>query len=111
MRLAQFKAIVSRRVSIEEMAGMNMLCTDKTGTLTKNELTLADLEPAAGIERAELIQAAVLASQFLPNRPPATPQSITRSRHSTPLIRWQSVPKQRSSMAVESSRLPKARHR
>ncbi|HCX68181.1 MAG TPA: metal-transporting ATPase, partial [Rhodobiaceae bacterium] len=36
-RLARFKAIVSRLVSIEEMAGMDILCTDKTGTLTKNE--------------------------------------------------------------------------
>ena len=39
-RLAAMKAIVSRLVSIEEMAGMDMLCCDKTGTLTENELTL-----------------------------------------------------------------------
>ena len=62
-RLAAFKAIVSRLVSIEEMAGMNMLCSDKTGTLTKNELTLGDPEPAPGVDRADLIQAAVLASR------------------------------------------------
>ncbi len=43
-RLARMKAIVSRLVSIEEMAGMNILCADKTGTLTKNELETA--EPA-----------------------------------------------------------------
>ena len=40
--LARMKAIVSRLVSIEEMAGMDVLCSDKTGTLTKNELTLGD---------------------------------------------------------------------
>jgi H+-transporting ATPase len=40
--LARMKAIVSRLVSIEEMAGMDILCADKTGTLTKNELTLSD---------------------------------------------------------------------
>ena len=62
-RLARFKAIVSRLVSIEEMAGMNMLCSDKTGTLTKNELTLGDLEPAPGVTRDGLVLAAVLASQ------------------------------------------------
>jgi H+-transporting ATPase len=39
-RLAKMQAIVSRLVSIEEMAGMDVLCADKTGTLTKNELTL-----------------------------------------------------------------------
>ena len=62
-RLAKFKAIVSRLVSIEEMAGMNMLCSDKTGTLTKNELTLGDPEPAPGVTRDDLILAAVLASR------------------------------------------------
>ena len=36
--LAGMKAIVSRLVSIEEMAGMDVLCADKTGTLTRNEL-------------------------------------------------------------------------
>ncbi len=62
-RLAQFKAIVSRLVAIEEMAGMDVLCSDKTGTLTKNELTLGDLEPASGATRDDLILAAALASQ------------------------------------------------
>lgn len=62
-RLAKFKAIVSRLVSIEEMAGMNMLCTDKTGTLTKNELTLGTLEPAPGVTMDDLILAAALASR------------------------------------------------
>ena len=38
--LARRKAIVSRLNSIEELAGMQILCSDKTGTLTKNELTV-----------------------------------------------------------------------
>mmetsp|Transcript_24553 Transcript_24553/g.4078 ORF Transcript_24553/g.4078 Transcript_24553/m.4078 type:complete len:136 (+) Transcript_24553:604-1011(+) len=38
--LAKKRAIVSRLSSIEELAGMNILCSDKTGTLTKNELTI-----------------------------------------------------------------------
>jgi H+-transporting ATPase len=62
-RLARLKAIVSRLVSIEEMAGMNMLCTDKTGTLTKNELMLGELQPADGVARDDLLLAAVLASR------------------------------------------------
>ncbi len=62
-RLAKFKAIVSRLVAIEEMAGMDMLCSDKTGTLTKNELTLGDLEPAPGVVADDLMLAAVLASR------------------------------------------------
>ena len=41
-RLAGMKAIVSRLVSIEEMAGMDILCADKTGTLTKNQLAMGE---------------------------------------------------------------------
>ncbi|HVB15723.1 MAG TPA: HAD-IC family P-type ATPase, partial [Stellaceae bacterium] len=44
------------------LAGMDTLCSDKTGTLTKNELTLGDPQPAAGIQRDELLTAAALAS-------------------------------------------------
>ncbi|HUC61148.1 MAG TPA: plasma-membrane proton-efflux P-type ATPase [Alphaproteobacteria bacterium] len=62
-RLARLKAIVSRLVSIEEMAGMDMLCSDKTGTLTKNELTLGTPQPSKGVASDELLRAAVLASR------------------------------------------------
>ena len=62
-RLARMKAIVSRLVSIEEMAGVNTLCSDKTGTLTKNELTLGEPQPAAGVKTEELLTAAALASR------------------------------------------------
>jgi H+-transporting ATPase len=37
-RLAQQGAITKRMTTIEEMAGMNVLCSDKTGTLTLNKL-------------------------------------------------------------------------
>lgn len=59
-KLAAMKAIVSRLVSIEEMAGMDILCSDKTGTLTKNELTLGDPVLLAGEDPKDLIAAAAL---------------------------------------------------
>ncbi|KAJ9706979.1 hypothetical protein PVL29_002108 [Vitis rotundifolia] len=39
-RLSKQGAITKRMTAIEEMAGMDVLCSDKTGTLTLNKLTV-----------------------------------------------------------------------
>ena len=39
-QLAQQGAIVTRLTAIEEMAGMTLLCSDKTGTLTLNTMVI-----------------------------------------------------------------------
>ena len=41
-QLAEEKAIVTRLTSIEQLASMTMLCSDKTGTLTMNKMELQD---------------------------------------------------------------------
>jgi len=60
-RIARMKAVVSRLVAIEELAGIDVLCADKTGTLTKNKLTLGDPIPADTIKTLDLLRAAALA--------------------------------------------------
>ncbi|NPA35296.1 MAG: plasma-membrane proton-efflux P-type ATPase [Chlorobi bacterium] len=57
------KAIVSRLEAIEELAGVNVLCSDKTGTLTKNQLTLARPVPFGNVDENMLVLAGALASQ------------------------------------------------
>jgi H+-transporting ATPase len=61
--LAKKEAIVSKLVAIEEMAGVDILCTDKTGTISKNELTLADVRSFEGFTASEVLLFGSLASR------------------------------------------------
>jgi H+-transporting ATPase len=61
--LAKKEAIVSKLVAIEEMAGMDVLCSDKTGTITKNELTIGETKPYAKFTENDVLLFSVLASR------------------------------------------------
>jgi len=61
--LARKQVIVSRLVAIEELAGVDVLCADKTGTLTQNSLTLGNPFTIDGVTPATVILNGALASR------------------------------------------------
>jgi len=54
VRLADKGLVVSRLDAVESLARVTVLCLDKTGTLTENRLSVVDVMPASGVDRADL---------------------------------------------------------
>lgn len=65
-QLAEHKAIVTRMSAIEELAGVTILCSDKTGTLTLNELTidLANVKTYSDVSVEDVILFSAYASRI-----------------------------------------------
>jgi H+-transporting ATPase len=61
--LAKKEAIVSKLVAIEEMAGMDILCSDKTGTITKNELKVGATKVYNAFTESDALLYSMLASR------------------------------------------------
>ena len=59
--LAKREAVVSHLPAVEEMSGVDVLCSDKTGTITKNQLAIADIAVVAdGASRDQVLREAAL---------------------------------------------------
>merc|ERR1712070_346292 len=64
--LTKHGAIVTRLAAIEDMAGMAILCSDKTGTLTLNEMHIQERTPTYvdGLNQYELLRLAAMAAKW-----------------------------------------------
>ncbi|HYX05623.1 MAG TPA: plasma-membrane proton-efflux P-type ATPase, partial [Bacteroidales bacterium] len=62
--LSKKQAVVRKLSSIEEMAGIDVLCSDKTGTLTKNKLVTGKVYTTDNVTPDEIIKMASLASRL-----------------------------------------------
>ncbi|KAF9174369.1 hypothetical protein BGX20_011535 [Mortierella sp. AD010] len=84
--LASKKVIVKRLAAVEEMSALSVLCSDKTGTLTKNELTFDEPYLCDGYSDEDLLLYSYLASEFGANDPI---EMAVRSaaEHQVPLLR------------------------
>jgi H+-transporting ATPase len=60
--LAKQGVLPTRLSAVDEAASMNVLCADKTGTLTRNALTVTTVRPMPGFDEAHVLALAALAS-------------------------------------------------
>lgn len=65
LRLVKKKVVVKRLEAIEDLGNVDVLCTDKTGTLTQNEITVQEIVDAEGRPRPELLNYALLCNSAI----------------------------------------------
>lgn len=62
--LAKKKTLVKKIEAIENLGAIDILCTDKTGTLTENKITLQKYIDASGVENEDILEYAFLNSLY-----------------------------------------------
>ena len=60
--LAKLGVLPTRLSAVDEAATIDVLCSDKTGTLTRNELSVTSVRPMPGFDEAHILGMAALAS-------------------------------------------------
>jgi H+-transporting ATPase len=60
--LAKLGVLPTRLSAVDEAATIDVLCSDKTGTLTRNELSVTSVKPMPGFDEAHILGMAALAS-------------------------------------------------
>ena len=89
MELAGSGVLVTRLSAIEEAAAMEVLCSDKTGTITANRLAVSGLQPYAPCTENDLLRFAMLASDAASQDPIDLAILTAASSHKVDSAGWQ----------------------
>ena len=79
LELSKKGAIVTRLDAVEDAATMDVLCADKTGTITMNQLAIADILPVGNHQKNDVVLFGALASQEA-NQDPIDVAFISKAR-------------------------------
>lgn len=79
IRLGQRKCLVNELPAIEGLARVNVVCADKTGTLTENGMRVAEVRPVAAAGAPPELDAALAALAALDPRPNASMQALAEA--------------------------------
>ncbi len=83
VRLGKRNCLVQELPAIEGLARVDVVCADKTGTLTENGMRLAQIEPLGAFEEAQVRQVLAALAGDDP-RPNASVQAIAEALPDTP---------------------------
>jgi H+-transporting ATPase len=87
--VAKRGVLPTRLSALDEAAGMDVLCADKTGTLTRNELAVTACRALPGFEEAQILMMAALASSDGGADP--LDAAIRAASHPAAAARWKLV--------------------
>ena len=103
--LASQGVLPTRLSAVDEAASIDMLCADKTGTLTRNQLSVTSVHPLPGFDESHVLTMAALASSdggqdpwvqpFVPPSPGKLQPPRQNALSSNRSIRRQECPKRR----------------
>jgi H+-transporting ATPase len=107
--LARRGVLPTRLSAVDEAATMNVLCADKTGTLTRNKLAVTTVQPMPGFDEASVLMVARLASSDAGQDPvdaairaAASPNHLVDAPKLTKFVPFDPATKMAEAIAVDS---------
>jgi Mg2+-importing ATPase len=91
VRMAARKVVVKRLAAIHDLGAMNVLCTDKTGTLTLGSIALTGHPGADGADSRRVLELAAVNSSFESRMRNPLDEAIVAGARELPLAQWRGI--------------------